>query len=188
MMIGRRRAARVRPLTAAQFDAQLPAAFRIFADAMGYPDSYIEPRIRLARAQLGYRDLRSFGAYARGTLVGFAYGYRVQRGQWWTDEVARALALPDADRSLDWLQDAFELCEIHVSPDWQGAGTGRALLRSITAAQPCTKVVLSTPSGPTAAAALYRAEGFRPLVSRFKFLGDARDFEILGKVVDDDAA
>lgn len=188
MMLGRRRSARVRPLNASQFRGLLPQAFRIFVDAMQYPDTYIEPRIRLAQTQLSYSDLRAFGAFARGTLVGFAYGYRVQRGQWWTDEVSRALALPRADRSHDWLQDAFELCEIHMSPSWQGLGLGRNLLRSITDAQPCTKVVLSTPTGPTPAAALYTAEGYRSLVSRFKFLGDPRDFEILGKVVSDDKA
>jgi ribosomal protein S18 acetylase RimI-like enzyme len=188
MMLGRRRSARVRPLTASQFRALLPAAFRIFADAMRYPDTYIAPRVRLAETQLSYGDLRAFGAFNRGTLVGFAYGYRVQRGQWWTDEVARALALPRADRSRDWLDDAFELCEIHVSPSWQGSGIGRDLLRSITGAQPCTKMVLSTPSGPTPAARLYEVEGYRALVSQFRFLGDPRDFEILGKVITDDDA
>lgn len=186
MLSGRRRSARVRPLTAPEFRDVLPDAFRIFADAMRYPDAYIVPRIRLAETQLTYGDLRVMGAFARGSLVGFAYGYRAERGQWWTDEVARALALPRADRSHDWLADAFELCEIHVSPSWQGVGIGRNLLRSITNAQPCRKVVLSTPTGPTPAGALYAAEGYQALVSRFRFLGDPRDFEILGKVVTDD--
>lgn len=187
-MIGtwRRRPARIRPLSAAQFDALLPAAFTIFADAMSYPQSYIAPRVRLARTQLQYADLRVFGAFVRNELVGFAYGYRIAEGQWWTDEVDRALTQPGADTSRDWLHDAFELCEIHVSPDWQGGGIGRALLRSIVAAQPCSVVLLSTPTGPTPAVALYHDEGFTSLVSRFTFLGDPRDFEIMGKVIDDD--
>ncbi|MFV0532264.1 MAG: GNAT family N-acetyltransferase [Cumulibacter sp.] len=179
----RRRPARVRALTAEQFHAVLPAAFGIFAEAMGYPEAFIAPRIRLAQTQLNYPDLRAFGAFHRNRLVGFAYGYRVLDGQWWGAEVARALTLPDADASREWLEDAFELCEIHVSPAWQGAGVGRALLREITAAQPCSIMVLSTPTGPTKAAALYADEGYRPLVSRFRFSGDPRDFEILGKVV-----
>lgn len=183
MLTGLRRAPRVRPLTGPEFRELLPDAFRIFADAMRYPQSYIEPRIRLARQQLGYQDLRVFGAFAHGKLIGFAYGYRAQPGQWWTDEVTRALELPGADRSRDWLQDAFELCEIHMSPSWQGAGVGRRLLRAITEAQPCGAVVLSTPTGPTRAAALYASEGYQALVSNFRFLGDPRDFEILGKLV-----
>lgn len=182
MLSGRRRAVRVRPLTAPEFSRLLPDAFRIFADAMRYPDTYIEPRIALAKIQLGYPELRVFGAFARGRLVGFTYGYQAQRGQWWTDEVARALALPRADRGRRWLDDAFELCEIHVAPAWQGVGVGRSLLRSITAAHPCRQVVLSTPSGPTPAAALYADEGYRLLVSGFRFLGDPRQFDILGKV------
>lgn len=188
MLTGRRRTARIRPLTAAQFGVLLPDAFRIFAEAMRYPQSYIEPRIRLAEQQLGYQDLRAFGAFAQGRLVGFAYGYRAEPGQWWTDEVTRALELPRADRSRDWLHDAFELCEIHVSPSWQGAGVGRRLLRAITSAQPCRAMVLSTPTGPTRAAALYASEGYRALVSNFRFLGDPRDFEILGKLVADEPA
>lgn len=191
-MIGRARRHRghdIRRLSIPEFRRLLPAAFRIFADAMGYPDSYVEPRIRLATTQLGYPSLLAFGAFdGRGRLVGFAYGYRVRPGQWWADEVRRALELPAADRSRDWLADAFELCEIHVAPGAQGHGIGRALLRAITEMQPAEVIILSTPSGPTKAAGLYAAEGYRAVASRFHFRGDPRPFEILAKVSDDDRA
>ncbi|WP_153506354.1 GNAT family N-acetyltransferase [Cumulibacter manganitolerans] len=181
----RRRRVTVRPLNVPEFHALFRPAFQIFADAMGYPDTYIEPRIRLARSQLGYPGFTAFGAFEGTRLIGFAYGYRVQRGQWWAEEVARALAAPTSDTSRDWLSDAFELCEIHVSPDAQGLGAGRRLLEAVTAAQPCPVIILSTPTGPTKAAALYASAGYRPLASRFRFGGDPRDFEILAKVVDD---
>lgn len=183
----RHRAHEIRRLGTREFQELFPVAFQIFADAMGYPDSYVEPRIRLATTQLGYPSLLAFGAFdARGRMVGFAYGYRAQRGQWWADEVARALHLPASDRSRDWLEDAFELCEIHVSPDAQGHGTGRALLRALTDVQPAEVVILSTPSGPTKAAGLYEAEGYHPIASYFYFRGDPRPFEILARVVGDD--
>jgi predicted GNAT superfamily acetyltransferase len=34
---------------------------------------------------------RFLGAFADGRLVGFVYGYRGARGQWWHDRVAAAL-------------------------------------------------------------------------------------------------
>lgn len=173
----------VRELSPQEFRSHFPAAFAIFAAAMGYPESYIEPRIRLAESQLGFEAFTAFGAFRRSRLVGFAYGYRLSRGQWWTDEVARALALPGADSSRDWLAHSFELCEIHVAPAVQSRGLGRRLLRGITAAQPCPVMLLSTPTGPTKAMRFYRAEGYSTLASRFRFTGDRRDFEILGKVV-----
>ncbi|WP_106848204.1 GNAT family N-acetyltransferase [Blastococcus sp. Marseille-P5729] len=189
-MIGwarRNRGPEIRQLSITEFQRLFPVAFRIFAEAMGYPDSYIEPRIRLATSQLAYPSLLAFGAFdGRGRLVGFAYGYRAQPGQWWADEVARALELPASDRSRDWLADAFELCEIHVSPHAQGHGLGRALLRAITGSQPARVIILSTPSGLTKAARLYAAEGYRSVASSFHFRGDPRPFEILAKAVRDD--
>lgn len=181
-----RRASRkpeIRRLSATEFHELLPAAFRIFADAMAYPDSFIEPRIRLAVSQLSYAGFTAFAAHDRGQLIGFAHGYRVQPGQWWADEVSRALEGSQADRSRDWLADAFELCEIHVSPEAQGRGAGRALLRAISDAQPFGTIVLSTPTGPTKAAALYAAEGYSVIAPRFRFSGDPRDFDILARVL-----
>ena len=183
---GRRTRVDVRELNVVEFHELFRPAFQIFADAMGYPDSYVEPRIRLARSQLAYPGLTAFGAFDGAQLIGFAYGYRVQRGQWWADEVARALSLPTSDTSRDWLADAFELCEIHVSPFAQGLGAGRRLLDSIIDSAPCPVVLLSTPTGPTKAASLYQSTGFVTIASRFRFGGDPRDFEILAKVVADD--
>ena len=180
-----RRQPEIRRLGPAEFKQLLPAAFRIFADAMGYPDSYIEPRIRLALTQLAYPGLTVFGAFDDARLVGFGYGYRIRSDQWWAGQVDRALRLPGADRSRRWLSNSFELCELHMAPDAQGRGTGRALLRAVTAAQPCPTILLSTPSGPTKAASLYAAEGYLPIASRFRFSGDPRDFEILAKVLAD---
>lgn len=178
-----RRRATVRQLSVPDFRALFPAAFRIFADAMEYPDSYVGPRVRLATTQLSYPGITAFGAFERSTLVGFAYGYRIQAGQWWADEVERAMYETGRKDADDWLSDAFELCEIHVTPGQQGRGTGRRLLHALTAAQPCPVILLSTPSGPTKAAGLYASEGYLALASRFRFAGDPRDFEILGKRV-----
>ena len=61
-------------------------------------------------------------------LVGFGYGYTGALGQWWSDNVARALT---AAQRAEWLDPPhFEIVELHVRPAYQRAGSARACLRS----------------------------------------------------------
>lgn len=63
-------------------------------------------------------------------LVGFAYGYTGQAGQWWTD---RAKSVLDPEVADDWLGGHFELVSIGVVPRVRGRGVGRRLLDELTA-------------------------------------------------------
>jgi ribosomal protein S18 acetylase RimI-like enzyme len=76
-------------------------------------------------ARAGFRLAR---AYDAGRLVGFAYGYTGERGQWWTDHVAAVLDHAVAD---EWLGGHFELVSIGVLPAAQRRGLGSALLDRI---------------------------------------------------------
>jgi ribosomal protein S18 acetylase RimI-like enzyme len=73
---------------------------------------------RLARARNGVGG--------RGRLVGFAYGYTGEPGQWWTD---RAAAILGPEVAGLWLGGHFELVSIGVLADARGSGIGSALLR-----------------------------------------------------------
>jgi ribosomal protein S18 acetylase RimI-like enzyme len=84
---------------------------------------------RLARAHEGSR------------LVGFAYGYSGEHGQWWTDHATRALG-PDLARQ--WLGGHFELVSIGVVGDARGSGVGRELLDRLTRDLPHDRWVLMT--------------------------------------------
>lgn len=56
-------------------------------------------------------------------VVGFAWGYRGDRGQQWPDLVARTLPeLPG-----EWLRDHFELVELVVDPEYRRRGVGGGL-------------------------------------------------------------
>ena len=60
-------------------------------------------------------------------LVGFAYGYTGEPGQWWTDRAATVLTPVVAS---DWLGGHFELVSIGVDGSARGAGIGRQLPHS----------------------------------------------------------
>src|SRR4028118_1850087 len=61
-------------------------------------------------AREGFRLAR---AYQDADLVGFAYGYTGERGQWWTD---RAFEVLPSGTAAAWLGGHFELVSIGVLP------------------------------------------------------------------------
>jgi ribosomal protein S18 acetylase RimI-like enzyme len=80
-----------------------------------------------------------------------------------------------------WLGHAFELAEIHVHPDYQGKGIGRAMVRTLCAGRPERSALLSTHDRPTAARHLYASLGFTDLLSRFVFPGGYEEYAIVGR-------
>ncbi len=107
------------------------------------------------------------------------YGYRGRPGQWWYGEVSRGLGPAGGW----WLDDYFELTELHVHPDQQGHGTGETLLRALLEPVPDDRVLLSTPEGENRAWRLYRRMGFSDVLRRFLFAGDSRPFAVLGRTL-----
>ncbi|NUW31321.1 GNAT family N-acetyltransferase [Nonomuraea sp. SMC257] len=122
------------------------------------------------------------GRRGAAKVVGFAYGFHGAPGQWWHDVVYRALEDRSGPRVADaWLGDAFELAEIHVHPDHQGKGIGRAMITTLCAGRAERSAVLSTHDRPTAARHLYRSMGFTDLLSRFVFPGGHEEYAIAGR-------
>jgi ribosomal protein S18 acetylase RimI-like enzyme len=107
----------------------------------------------------GFRLARAYDE-KRG-LVGFAYGYTGQPGQWWTDSVRQTLEPAVAE---DWLGGHFELVSIGVAPAVRRGGTGRRLLRALVDDLPHDRLLLMTTSDETdPARALYASEGWEVL-------------------------
>lgn len=162
----------------ADFRAGARAAMTIYADAMGYHPDVIDSRTFHAAAHSDRPGFRAVAAVdPDGVLRGFGYGYTSLPGQWWHDQVRRAV---DEDTAIRWLVGGFELCELHVSPAWQGAGTGRQILLRLLDDAPQPTVLLSTPEGENRAWRLYRSLGFVDLARRHIFPGDSRPFAVLG--------
>jgi GNAT superfamily N-acetyltransferase len=114
-------------------------------------------------------------------LVGFAYGFHGEAGQWWHDLVHDALTERQGRRAARaWMNDSFEVAEVHVHPAYQGRGTGHAMLERLVTGRAEHTAVLSTMDADTSAHRLYRGMGFADLIPGFLFPGAGLPYTIMG--------
>jgi len=98
-----------------------------------------------------------------GRLVGFAYGYTGERGQWWTDQMAAAIT-PEVAAS--WLGGHFEFVTLAVLPTHERQGIGTALHDALLADLPHRTALLTTTADETAPARrLYHRQGWQLLAA-----------------------
>lgn len=111
-----------------------------------------------------------------GEILGFLYGFDVNRENWWPREVAGTLT----ERGHgEWLEDAFELMDLQVHPRAQGRGIGSGLLRRQCAEMPHARMLLAThPAGR--ARHLYRRLGFVDLAPDFVYAGTTERAALMG--------
>ncbi|MDO9457846.1 GNAT family N-acetyltransferase [Nocardioides sp.] len=129
----------------------------VFAD---HPDlaSWREGVWDRHRVRDGFRLAR---AHRDDELVGFAYGYTGEPGQWWTDQARGVLPPEVADR---WVGGHFELVSVGVASSARGCGVGRELVRSLCRDLPHERLLLMTTADPAdPARRLYDSEGWRVL-------------------------
>jgi ribosomal protein S18 acetylase RimI-like enzyme len=120
-------------------------------------------------------------AAADGPVIAFAYGFRGADGQWWHDVVRSGLTAAGGENAAAaWLADTFEIAEVHVRPEYQRRGIGRAMLLSLTAGCPQRTAVLSTLDAPSPARRLYRSLGFTDLLTGFGFPGNGPPYVVMG--------
>ena len=109
-------------------------------------------------ARSGFRIAR---AYQGESLVGFAYGYTGDKGQWWTDNALETLS-PDVAQA--WLGGHFELVSLGVRESARGTGIGRKLMRTLLDGLTHERSVLMTSSDASdPARRLYASEGWHVL-------------------------
>lgn len=177
--------ARLVRLSLEEFRARLPEALRLYVAAMRYPASAVEQRSPMWLAHALREGWRCVAALDENdTLLGLAYGYRGRSGQWWHDQVVHGLAGTAHEQDgMRWLEDYFELTEIHVRPRSQAGGIGADLLRTLLDGVTQRHVLLSTPEGDTRAWRLYRRMGFVDVLRDYRFIGDHRPFAVLGRTL-----
>jgi ribosomal protein S18 acetylase RimI-like enzyme len=108
------------------------------------------------RTRGGFRLAR---AYDAGALVGFAYGYTGQAGQWWTDNVHKTLPPEVADA---WLGGHFEVVSLGVARTARRAGFGRRLLHALVDDLGHDRLLLmTTDDGADPARRLYASDGWQ---------------------------
>jgi ribosomal protein S18 acetylase RimI-like enzyme len=165
----------------------------VYAAAMNPPERLIGGRESIMDRHAASPGFRCLIARADGVVAGFCYGFHGETGQWWHDMVAGALASrsgvgysTSADGSAEtkaWLEDSFEIAELHVLPDYQGRGIGRSLLLSLAAEREERTAVLSTADAETRARRLYRGVGFTDLLTGFRFSGAEPPYAVMGALL-----
>jgi GNAT superfamily N-acetyltransferase len=154
----------------------------VYGEAMGYRTDLLDARrgyIATHVRRPGFRAVASLTS--EGRLAGFGYGYLGAPGQWWHDQVWRAL---DPTARQRWLTYCFEVVELHVRPPAQGHGLGAGQLRALLTMAEGATTLLSTPEADeqrSRAWRLYRRFGFVDILRDFHFPGDERPFGVLGR-------
>jgi len=157
--------------------AHADAVLDVYADAMKVSRGAARSRRSVLAAHLERDGLKAVAALDGDRLVGIAYGYQGAPGQWWHDHVRAAMG---PRLALEWLRDAFEVCELHVRPPLQQQGIGRDLLVRLLGQTGALTAVLTTPDAETRARTFYRDGGWVDLVRDLRFPGDPRSFAVLG--------
>ena len=138
---------------------RLPTPFGLVRGGVAPDHPKIKSVIRVYEKTAARDGFRIATVRHEGRVVGFAWGYTGERGQWWSDRVASTL--PDEARS--WVGGHFELVELAVLPEFRGRGLGRALLRAVTDV-PHERLLLQTSeAADDPARRLYASEGWRVL-------------------------
>ncbi|QXJ25311.1 GNAT family N-acetyltransferase [Actinomadura graeca] len=181
---------KLREIDERAFLRRLNPMLDVYAAAMEPPAEQLPGRHAIMERHAAYPAFRAFVAERRGALPGlagpvqgFAYGFHGTRGQWWHDVVYQALCdVGGSDHAEMWLEDPFEVAELHVHPDAQGRGLGRGLLTALCDGRQERTVVLSTldlrPDSP--ARRLYRSVGMADLLTGFEFPGGGPRYAVMG--------
>jgi ribosomal protein S18 acetylase RimI-like enzyme len=106
------------------------------------------------------RGFRFAAALDSDRLVGFAYGYIGDLGQYWPDRVASALS---DDIVAEWVGGHFEFVELAVLADYRRLGLGGALHDALMSDLDVYRALLSTDADDTPAVLLYRSRGWTSL-------------------------
>jgi ribosomal protein S18 acetylase RimI-like enzyme len=170
-----------------EFRAAIGDLVAVYAAAMNPPERLIGGREAIMERHAASPGFRCLTAVDDGVLAGFCYGFHGETGQWWHDMVASALASrsgavgPDRGPEVAaWLDDSFEIAELHVIPAYQGDGIGRTLLLTVTRDREERTAVLSTADAQTRARRLYRGLGFTDLLTGFRFSGAEPPYAVMG--------
>ncbi|WP_433162617.1 N-acetyltransferase family protein [Kribbella sp. CA-247076] len=144
-----------------------PQLAAVYLSAFGAPGYDEEPARaeRFGNEQLPLHSQRDgfklVVARSGGRVVGFAYGYTGQRGQWWSDRLAETAPAEIVD---EWVGGHFEFVELAVAVETQGRGVGSALHDALMADLPHERALLSTYVDDRPAPRLYRRKGWQVLV------------------------
>ncbi len=166
-----RRSLSVSELSPGEFAARLDQLIAVYAAAMQPPAELLHGRKSIMAGHAANPGFRAI-AVTDGSRepVGFGYGFHGMAGQWWHNTVRTAVAASRGTVvAADWMDDSFEVAELHVAPAHQGQGTGADVLLRLASGRPERTALLSTRDADSPARRLYRGTGFVDLLTGFHF-------------------
>ncbi|MGX1272694.1 ribosomal protein S18 acetylase RimI-like enzyme [Streptomyces phaeoluteigriseus] len=147
------------------------------AVAFGLGPDEVAVRRQIVLRHMTNPGARAYGATVGDRLVGFVYGMPNDRSHWWSTVVEPYLRANGNDA---WLDDSFVITELHVHPDHQNRGAGRALITTITDTATQPRSILSAIDVDSPARALYHSLGYRDLARRVLFPSAPRPYAVMG--------
>lgn len=158
--------------------ARVNEALDVQALAFGLSRAEIDVRRHIVLRHLMYPGSRALGATtASGRLVGFVYGLPNDRDHWWSTVVEPYLRRTGSD---GWLDHSFVITELHVHPEFQARGIGRALITTLTDSAAEPRSILSAIDFESPARRLYRALGYEDLARQVLFPSAPRPYAVMG--------
>ncbi|WP_424211509.1 GNAT family N-acetyltransferase [Streptomyces sp. BI20] len=158
--------------------ARADEALAVQALAFGLGPEEVAIRRHIVRRHMSAPGARALAAYTPdGAIAGFVYGMPNDRAHWWSTIVEPHLLTGGLDH---WLDESFAVTELHVHPDHQGKGVGRALITRVTDACGLPRSILSAIDVDSPARALYARLGYVDLARRVHFPSAARPYAVMG--------
>ncbi len=165
-------------ITPIDLAARVDEALDVQARAFGLTADEVGVRRHIVLRHLAGPGARALGAInAGGALVGFVYGMPNDRAQWWSGVVEPYLRRAGHEA---WLDDSFTITELHVLPDYQHRGIGRALITALTDSAAEPRSILSAIDTESPARALYRKLGYTDLARRVMFPSAPSPYAVMG--------
>jgi ribosomal protein S18 acetylase RimI-like enzyme len=152
-------------LGAAELPAYAPGVVDVYRQTFGAAP-YVEDEARLAGfaeqvlpTHAPRRDFRCVVGLEAGEVLGFAYGYTGEPGQWWHDRVVAQLGAAAAE----WATEPFEVVTLAVRPAAQRRGIGGRLHDALLTGLSNRTALLSVWDTGIPALRLYRRRGWLTL-------------------------
>ena len=165
------------------FRARLAEFAAIYGAAMSADPAVLPGRRAIMERHAGYPAFRALAVSAGpgGPAIAFSYGFRGAAGQWWHDVVTAGItAASGRGAAAAWTGDALEVAEVHVCPEHQRRGIGRAMLLTLTRGRAEQTAMLSTADADSGARRLYRSLGFTDLLTGYSFPGNGTPYAVMG--------
>lgn len=144
----------------AQADAYAADVYQLYDAVFGDQPDPSDWRTNMYDRHRAREGFRLSVAHDDGGLVGFAWGYVGERGQYWSDLVVSALPSRVADR---WVGGHFEFVELAVLACHRRRGIGVRLHDRLLEGVTPDRALLGTDSSDSSAVRLYLSRGWTKL-------------------------